>query len=186
MRTAAVITVVAVTVLGAERARAGAAFLAPRHPHAPPVPGRAGPPSGRAGPELPTPEVDLWSSPALAPSFPTAGAGSSEVAQRWVAAMWTRASGEGPFGWLAQVADITSPGLAAQLRTALPTQEDARLLSSSVEIDGVYPDALDPYTVTVTCVAHLITTTGPLPAPCATTVTLTPGPLGNLVVAAVA
>ena len=100
--------------------------------------------------------------------------------------MWTRAPGQGPFVWLTRVADITTPGLAAQLRTALPTPEDARVVSSGVEIDGAYPDALDPDTVTVTCVAHLVTTTGPLPEPCATTVTLTPGPDGSLVVAAVA
>jgi len=99
--------------------------------------------------------------------------------------MWTRAPGDSPFAWLDRVADITTAALVARLREARPTPEDARIVASGVEIDGAYPDARDPDTITVTCVAHLITTSGRRDQPCATTVTLTPGPGGTLLVSGV-
>jgi hypothetical protein len=76
------------------------------------------------------------------------------------------------------VADITAPDLAAQLRSARPTLDDQLTVSVTVDIDGVYPSAVDPGTVTVTCVAHRAMTTGRLDQPCATTVTVRPGPGG--------
>lgn len=100
--------------------------------------------------------------------------------------MWTRRPGDRPFSWLDRVADITAPGLAAQLRTARPTLADARVVSATVDIVGAYPDALDPATVTVTCVAHLATTAARHDEPCATTVTVTGDEDGRLVVSAVA
>ena len=86
------------------------------------------------------------------------------------------------FDWLNQVASITAPGLLAQLHTALPTVADQLTVSVSVAIDGVYPSAVDPDTVTVTCDAHITTTTGPLDQPCATTVTVAAGADGEAVV----
>jgi hypothetical protein len=100
------------------------------------------------------------------------------TATRWVTALWTRPPGQGPFDWLNAVADITAPDLAAQLRTAQPTLDAQLTLSVTVDIDGVYPSAVDPGTVTVTCVAHRRMTTGPIDQPCATTVTVRPGPGG--------
>jgi hypothetical protein len=100
------------------------------------------------------------------------------TAARWVTALWTRAPGGGPFDWLTTVADITAPDLAAQLRNARPTLDDQLTVSVTVDIDGVYPSAADPGTVTVTCVAHRRMTTGSLDQPCATTLTVRPGPGG--------
>ena len=100
--------------------------------------------------------------------------------------MWTRAPGTTTFAWLDRVADITTAGLAARLREARPTAEDTGIVASDVEIDGAYADAADPDTITVTCVAHLITTSGRRDQPCATTVTLTPEPDGTLLVSGVA
>jgi hypothetical protein len=100
--------------------------------------------------------------------------------------MWTRQPGDQVFTWLDRVADITAPSLAAQLRTARPTLADAQVVSATVDIAGAYLDALDPSTVTVTCVAHLSTTAGHRDQPCATTVTVSPDSGGHLVVSAVA
>jgi len=97
--------------------------------------------------------------------------------------MWTRPPGAAPFAWLRGVADITSPDLLARLATARPTAADQG--SSTVTIDGTYSDALDPAVVTVTCVAHLRTAGGARDEPCATTVTVTGGPGGRLIVAAI-
>ncbi len=93
------------------------------------------------------------------------------TAERFVMAMWTRAPGEPTLGWLDTVADITDPALAAELRASRPTLGESTTVSSSVEIDGAYPDALDPLRVTVTCVAHLVTTAGRSDEPCAGTAT---------------
>jgi hypothetical protein len=100
--------------------------------------------------------------------------------------MWTRQPGDPPYRWLDRVADITDPGLAAELRTARTTVDDAQTLSATVEVDGAYPDALNPSTITVTCLAHLATTTGRRDQACASTVTVTATPGGRLVVSAVA
>ena len=107
-----------------------------------------------------------------------------EIAGRWVEAMWTRTPGAAPFAWLRAVADITSPDLLARLGSARPTADDQQ--SSTVTIDGIYPDALDPAVVTVTCVAHIHTSRGSYDEPCATTVTVTAGADGRPVVAAAA
>ena len=100
--------------------------------------------------------------------------------------MWTRQAGDSAFAWLERVADITAPGLAAQLRTALTRPTDRSVVSATVDVDGVYPDAVDHDTLTVTCVAHVTTLSGTNDEPCATTVTVTPGPGGRLLVSAVA
>jgi hypothetical protein len=107
------------------------------------------------------------------------------TATRWVTALWSRAPGQRPFDWLNAVADITSPDLAAELRSARATLDDQLTISATVDINAVYPSAVDPDTVTVTCVAHRRTTTGPLDQPCATTVTVAPGPGGRPMVTAV-
>ena len=99
--------------------------------------------------------------------------------------MWTRPAGRGPFDWLAEVAAITSPNLLAELRNARVTLDDQLTVAVTVDIDGVYPDALDPDTVTVTCIAHRRTTIGAVDQPCATTVTVQPGPDGHPFVTAV-
>ena len=100
--------------------------------------------------------------------------------------MWTRRPGDLAFTWLDRVADITAPGLAAQLRTARPTVADTQVDSATVDIVGAYLDAFDPATVTVTCVAHFATTAGHRDQPCATTVTVRPDSEGHLLVSAVA
>jgi hypothetical protein len=100
--------------------------------------------------------------------------------------MWTRRAGDPPFAWLDQVADITAAGLAAQLRTALTTPIDRRVVTATVDVDGVYADALDSNTLTVTCIAHLTTLSGTSDEPCATTVTVTAEPGGQFLVSAVA
>ena len=105
------------------------------------------------------------------------------VARRWVEQMWTRPPGAAPFAWLRGVADITSPDLLARLATAQPTAADQE--SSTVTIDGTYSDALDPNVVTVTCIAHLLSPGGAHDEPCASTVTVTGGPGGRLIVATV-
>jgi hypothetical protein len=100
--------------------------------------------------------------------------------------MWTHRPGDTPLSWLDPVVDLTAPELIAELRTARPTVTDAAVASTSVEIDGAYPDALDPATITVTGVAHLLTTAGPVVEPFATTVTVTTDHGGSLVVSAAA
>ncbi|MDQ6616581.1 MAG: hypothetical protein M3083_18020, partial [Actinomycetota bacterium] len=107
------------------------------------------------------------------------------TAARWVAAMWSRPAGRGPFAWLDQVADITSPDLLAELRSARATLDDQLTLSVTVDIDGVYPSAVDPATVTVTCVAHRRVAAGVVDQPCATTVTVGAAPDGHPTVTAV-
>jgi hypothetical protein len=100
--------------------------------------------------------------------------------------MWTHHPGDTPLSWLDRVGDLTAPELIAELRTARPTVTDAAVASTSVELDGAYPDALDPATITVTGVAHLLTTAGPVVEPFATTVTVTTEHGGRLVVSAAA
>jgi hypothetical protein len=107
------------------------------------------------------------------------------VATAWVSAMWTRPAGRGPFDWLAEVATITSPDLLAELRNARVTLDDQLTVAVTVDIDGIYPDALDPDTVTVTCVAHRRSIVGAVDQPCATTVTVQPGPDDHPIVTAV-
>ena len=186
-RTAATLVILAVAFLGAQRL--SAALAGPRQIHARPIssagrtPTRPAVATAATEPDAPSPNTQAragFPSLILAASDDRAG-----VARRWVAAMWTRQPGDPPFAWLERVANITTPGLAAHLHVAIPTPDDAQVVSSGVQIDGVYPDALDPNTLTVTCVAHLITTTGPLDEPCAITLTLTRGPEGRLLVAAV-
>lgn len=109
----------------------------------------------------------------------------ASVARRWVTAMWTRPPGEAPFAWLDRVADITAPDLDAELRTARPWLAEGDVISSTVDIAGVYPDARDPATLTVTCFAHRLTTAGVGSEPCATTVTMASAADGRLVVVAV-
>lgn len=82
------------------------------------------------------------------------------------------------------MAAITSLDLMAELRTARATLNDQLTLSQSVDIDGVYPDAINPDTVTVTCVAHLQTAAGETDQPCATTVTVAADADGQPVVTA--
>lgn len=132
----------------------------------------------------------------VAPPGPTSGPGPATVgpagaaprlnaaqiratASTWVAAMWARRPGQGPFAWLDEVAAITSPDLLAELRTALPTLEDQLTIAVTVDIDGVYPSALDPGTVTVTCQTHVRTAAGVVDQACATTVTVEPGADGQ-------
>jgi hypothetical protein len=107
------------------------------------------------------------------------------IARKWVAALWTRRPGDSPFAWLAAVADITTPDLLAQLRTGRPTITDQQTITTTVDIDGVYTDAVDPWTATVTCVAHRRTAMGLVDQPCATTVTITVAPDGRLTVSGV-
>jgi hypothetical protein len=107
------------------------------------------------------------------------------IARRWVAAVWTRRPGDSPFAWLAAVADITAPDLLAQLRTGRPTFTDEQTIATTVDIDGVYSDAVDPQTATVTCVAHRRTAIGLVDQPCATTVTISVAPDGRLTVSGV-
>jgi len=154
------------------------------------TPGRVVPPIAVAASTLPAaatapppPVAPAAPSPlaALPAAVPTA-AQVRATATAWVTAMWTRRPGQGPFDWLAQVAPITDPGLLAQLHTALPTAADQQTLSVTVVIDGVYPSAVDPATVTVTCDAHIVTTGGDVDQPCATTVTVAENADGQPVV----
>ncbi|MDQ1429171.1 MAG: hypothetical protein QOK39_2647, partial [Acidimicrobiaceae bacterium] len=92
---------------------------------------------------------------------------------------------QGPFEWLDQVTGITSPDLLTELRTARATAEDQLTIAVTVDIDGVYPSAVDPATVTVTCVAHRSSATGILDEPCATTVTVAAARDGHPFVTAV-
>ncbi|MDP9389091.1 MAG: hypothetical protein M3Q48_14530 [Actinomycetota bacterium] len=109
----------------------------------------------------------------------------ASIARRWVAAMWTRAPGDAPFAWLDGVADITAPDLDAELRTARPWLDDGEVISSTVDVTGVYPDARDQATLTVTCIAHRVTAAGGRDEPCATTVTIALAADGRLFVVAV-
>jgi hypothetical protein len=107
------------------------------------------------------------------------------VAARWVGTMWSRLANEMPFGWLDRVADITSDDLEAGLRSARPWSSDAEVLSASVEVVGVHPEAHDRRTVTVVCVVHRRTASGVENLPCTTTVTLAIAQDGRLAVVAV-
>ncbi|MDP9387042.1 MAG: hypothetical protein M3Q48_03750 [Actinomycetota bacterium] len=109
----------------------------------------------------------------------------ASIARRWVTAMWTRPPADAAFAWLDRVADITAPDLDAELRTARPWLAEGDVISSTVEVAGVYPDARDPATLTVTCVAHRLTTASVRSESCATTVTLASAADGRLVVVAV-
>lgn len=109
----------------------------------------------------------------------------ASVARRWVKAMWTRPPGDPAMAWLDRVADITAADLDAELRTARPWLDHGDVISSTADIVGVYPDALDRATLTVTCVAHHLTPVGWRDAQCATTVTVAPAAGGRLVVVAV-
>ncbi|HVF74825.1 MAG TPA: hypothetical protein VM938_07235 [Acidimicrobiales bacterium] len=109
---------------------------------------------------------------------------TATVARRWVTAMWTRQPGDGPFDWLDRVAEITDPDLEAELRSARPWIGDATA-TATVEVGGVYPDAPDPATLTVTCVVHRVTAGGRHDEACVATVTVAPSPDGRLVVVAV-
>ena len=158
---------VSTAVIGVARLRAPTA--------ARPAPAAAATVTPRA---LPVPDTPLPS-----PADGIDRAAVRMVARRWVEQMWTRPPGAAPFAWLGGVADITSPNLLARLATARPTAADEE--SSTVTIDGTYSDALDPNVVTVTCVAHLLGPGGAHDEPCATTVTVTSGPGGSLIVGAV-
>ena len=107
------------------------------------------------------------------------------VAARWVGSMWSRFADEAPFGWLDRVADITSDDLDARLRSARPWSSDAEVLSASVEVVGVHPDAHDRRTVTVVCVVHRRTESGVEDLSCTTTVTVARGQDGRPAVVAV-
>lgn len=109
----------------------------------------------------------------------------ASIGRRWVTAMWTRAPGDPPFAWLDGVADITAPDLDAELRTARPWLDDGEIVSSTVDVTGVYPDARDQATLTVTCIAHRFTAAGGWDEPCATTVTIASAADGRLFVVAV-
>jgi hypothetical protein len=165
---AAVAVVAAFAAIGPGRAR-----YSPRRVAAPPA--SSAHPDGTTGPSL-----------VVAPAGRPASQDADATARRFVAAMWTRASGAPPLDWLDRVADVTDPALAAELRASPPTLADTATLSSSVEIDGAYPDAGDPLRVTVTCVAHLATRSGPRDVACADTVTLRRGSDGHLRVTGVA
>jgi hypothetical protein len=180
-RAAAAILVLAVAVLSVTRLRAAAAHPRP--------PGGRAPSAGTGGlvaPAAASIAPTLFGAGVAAPGTPSARADAAAVARRWVSAMWTRPPGASPFAWLDQVADITTVGLVARLRSALPAPVDPGVVSSRVDIDAAYPSAVDPDVVTVTCVAHLATTTGLRDEPCATTVTVTPAPGGRLLVSAAA
>ncbi len=73
----------------------------------------------------------------------------------------------------------------AELRSARATLNDQAVTSATVDVSGVYPDALDQFTLTVVCVAHRATVNRRPDEPCATTVTIAPTPDGRLVVVAV-
>lgn len=106
----------------------------------------------------------------------------ASIARRWVTAMWTRPPADAPLAWLDRVADITAPDLEAELRTARPWLGDGDVISSTVDVAGVYPDAGDRATLTVTCVAHQVTALGGRDEPCATTVTIASAADGRLLV----
>ena len=172
-RIAALALAVAVVLLGAQRLAVGGARRA--LPATTPAPTPA--PAGRGL---------VFADTAAASSQLKPDVNEADVAvlaRRWVTALWTRAPGEAPFGWLDRVADITAPALLAELRSARPWRADPTL-ASTAEVDGVYPDAVDPATVTVTCVAHLTTAAGRSALPCAVTVTVARSADGRLVVAA--
>jgi hypothetical protein len=184
-RTAAVLLAIAVVVVGVDRLDTGGpSSRAPLAGSTPAVAPASLSPLVPNATQLPATTVP--GARALA-AVRVPGAEDDEVgvARRWVGAMWTRLPGDPPFAWLDRVADITAAGLTAQLRTALPTPIDGQVVSATVDVGGVYPDAVDPNTVTVTCVAHLIAVTGRIDEPCATTVVVTPVPGGGFVVSAV-
>lgn len=106
------------------------------------------------------------------------------VARRWVTAMWSRQPGDGPFDWLDRVGEITDPDLEAELRSARPWAGDD-VATATVEVGGVYPDARNPATLTVTCVVHRVTADGAHEEACVATVTVAPSTDGRLVVVAV-
>jgi hypothetical protein len=175
------VLVVALTFFGAQRLRSAGPHLTGRRASSPPR--SATPPRSPSVPPTPSGHAAPAVNPPRASASPEEAA--TALAARWVDAVWTRRPGDTPFSWLERVADITAPGLVAQLRTARPTLTDAQVRSASVDVDGAYPDALDPHTITVTCVAHLVTTAGPVELPCATTVTVIADPDGRLVVSGV-
>jgi hypothetical protein len=169
-------SIVVVVVCVAAGVTAAAVVL---HPHSRPGSATFAAPVVRPGP-TPTPP------PTPEPAAPTLTAEQIRVtAARWVTALWSRPAGRGPFDWLNQVASITSPDLVTQLRSARATLDDQLTLSATVDIDGVYPSAVDPATVTVTCVAHRRSAAGVVDHPCATTVTVQPGRDGQPTVTAV-
>ncbi|MDP9402660.1 MAG: hypothetical protein M3P85_04860 [Actinomycetota bacterium] len=169
-RIAAVALGAVVGLLGADRLRAGDERLAVEPSMAPPSTVPAG--GQTFGSPLPGSSTDrVVDDGALA-----------SIARRWVTAMWTRPPGDAPLAWLDRVADITAPDLDAELRTARPWLGDGEVISSTVEVAGVYPDARDRARLTVTCVAHHVTTAGGRDEPCATTVTIASGARGRLLV----
>ena len=123
--------------------------------------------------------------PGSSPDHVVYAAALGSVAKRWVTALWTRPPGDPPFAWLDRVADITAPDLDAELRTARQWLDGGDVIASSVDVIGVYPDAGDRATLTVTCIAHRVTEVGAREEACATTVTVAAAADGRLVVAAV-
>jgi hypothetical protein len=114
---------------------------------------------------------------------PPVGHRAASVARRWVQAAFSRAPGDGPGAWLAGVADITHPDLAADLGQVRPWATDD-VLSSTVTVTGVYTHAANPAVVTVACVTDVRTATGLRRDPCVATVTVAWGPDGRLLVVA--